>query len=98
MASGASGPSASMEITEPGLAASIISPMIDVPPTVCPSRATRTVASKLSAHFTNLAEARACSPLRLRIVTSAQGLFLFNTGLRSAPPLTPRRTAPGWRR
>src|SRR5690349_19740589 len=66
-------------ITAPWPAASIISPMIEVPPTVWPSRITRTVASKLSAHLTNLAEARACRPLRLRIVTSALGLLLFNT-------------------
>ena len=38
IASGASGPSASSMITAPGPAASIISPMIDVPPTLWPSR------------------------------------------------------------
>src|SRR5262245_54323435 len=77
-----------MAITAPRPAANIMSPMIDVPPTVWPSRTTRTVASKPSAHFTNLAEARACSPLRLRMVTSAQGLLLFNTGT-----LAPRRSS-----
>jgi hypothetical protein len=39
----------------PGLAASIISPMIDVPPTATPSFSTVTSASKLLASWTNLA-------------------------------------------
>ena len=43
----------------PGPAASAIRLMIDVPPTVRSSRVTRTLALKRSAHFTNLADARA---------------------------------------
>src|SRR5215470_17611949 len=71
-------------MTAPWLAASIIRPMIDVPPTVCPSRVPRTRASNSSAHLTNLAEARAWRPLRLRMVTSAHGLSLRSTVLAMA--------------
>src|SRR4029453_3854979 len=78
MASGPSGPSASSTITVPGPAASIIRPIMDVPSTVWPSRMTRTCASKVSAHLTNLAEARACIPLRLQMVTDARGLSWLN--------------------
>src|SRR5690606_8501 len=53
------------------LAASVSRPMMDVPPTDCPSRDTLILAEKPSAHLTNLAEARACKPFLLRIVTSA---------------------------
>jgi hypothetical protein len=72
-ASGPWGPCARKCSVEPGPAASIISPMIEVPPTEWPSRVTVIAASKVSASFTNLADARACKPLRLRIVTIASG-------------------------
>ena len=54
---GALGLDGSMQ--QPGAAASVISPMMDVPPTIWPSLLTRTSASKASAHFTKFAEARA---------------------------------------
>src|SRR5262249_48994027 len=79
MASGPSGPSASSTSTVPGPAAKAIRLMIEVPPTACLSFRTRTVASKPSAHLTNLAEARACRPLRLRIVTRARGVLSFSS-------------------
>ena len=43
----------------PGPADSIISPMIEVPPTVSPPRVTQTSALKRSTIWTNFAEARA---------------------------------------
>ena len=46
--------------------------MMEVPPTVWPSRVTRTCAVKFEAQRTNCAEARACSPFLLGIVTSAK--------------------------
>src|SRR5688572_1266279 len=60
--------------------------MMELPPTVCPSRVTRTKASNASAHLTNLAEARACRPFLFRMVTSALGLSSLDT-------LAPRRGA-----
>ena len=73
--SAACGPNASTEISVPGAAASIIRPMIEVPPTVSPQRVTRTSASKRSTVCTNLAEARACRPFWLMI-----GLVLVTHG------------------
>ena len=61
-----------MRIEWPWPAASIINPMIDVPPTVWPSRLTRTFAVKPEAQRTNCAEARACRPFLLGIITSAK--------------------------
>src|SRR5581483_351030 len=46
--------------------------MIDVPPTVWPSRVTRTSAVKREAQRTNCAEARACSPFLFGMTTSAK--------------------------
>ena len=48
-----------MSIVSPGAAASIISPMIDVPATLAPSLATVTTASKPCAQVTKRALARA---------------------------------------
>ena len=56
----------------PWPAASIIRPMIEVPPTVWPSRVTRIWALKSAAQRTNCAEARACRPFLLGITTSAK--------------------------
>src|SRR5215211_5898252 len=55
----ASGPIAETRIVVPGPADSIISPMMEVPPTVSPPRVTQTSALKRSTIWTNLAEARA---------------------------------------
>ena len=60
--SAACGPLASTVIVVPGPAASIIRPMIEVPPTVSSPRCTFTSASNFSTVCTNFAEARACSP------------------------------------
>ena len=54
-------------IVQPGLAASIIRPMIEVPPTVVPSFSTGSRHRSRSAIWTNLAEARACRPRWLMI-------------------------------
>jgi len=63
-----SGPCASTRISSPGAAASIISPMIDVPFTSSPpSRDTVITASYWLASVTNFALARACRPRLLRI-------------------------------
>src|SRR6185369_8457103 len=59
-----------MRITAPGAAASIISPMIEPPDTSVSPRATFTSASYWPAVLQNLAAARACRPLLLRISTS----------------------------
>jgi hypothetical protein len=59
MAASASGPIAETMIDVPGPAESIISPMIEVPPTVSPPRVTQTSALKRSTICTNFAEARA---------------------------------------
>ena len=64
--SAASRPVASTVIEVPGEAASIIRPMIEVPPTVSPPRMTRTSASNFSTSCTNFADARACSPCDCR--------------------------------
>ena len=48
-------------------AASIIRPMIDVPPTVSLPRVTQTSASNFSTSWTNFADARACRPRLLMI-------------------------------
>src|SRR6186713_292784 len=63
----ASGPIAETTTEVPGPAASIINPMIEVPPTVSLPRVTQTSALKRSTIWTNLAEARACRPRLLMI-------------------------------
>src|SRR5262249_46036132 len=65
--SAASRPLASTVIVVPGPAASIISPMIEVPPTTSWPRFTFTSASNFSTICTNFAEARACKPFLLQI-------------------------------
>src|SRR5262249_38531459 len=65
--SGASRPLASTVIVVPGPAASIISPMIEVPPTTSWPRLTFTSASNFSTVCTNFADARACNPFLLQI-------------------------------
>src|SRR4029450_3432959 len=65
--SAASRPLASTVIVVPGPAASIMRPMIEVPPTVSWPRLTFTSASNFSTVCTNLAEARACRPFLLQI-------------------------------
>src|SRR5690606_35850852 len=67
MAASASGPLAVTRMEQPGLAASIMRPMIDVPPTLMPSFSTEMVARNESASCTNLADALACSPRWLTI-------------------------------
>ncbi len=59
MTSAARLPLALTEMDVPGAAASIIRPMIEVPPTVSPARVTVTSASNFSTVWTNFAEARA---------------------------------------
>src|ERR1700694_1640910 len=58
----ASGPIAETVMDVPGPADSIISPMIEVPPTVSLPFVTQTSALKRSTICTNLADARACRP------------------------------------
>jgi uracil-DNA glycosylase len=65
--SAACGPLASTVIVVPGPAASIIRPMIEVPPTTSWPRLTFTSQSNLSTVCTNFAEARACNPFLLQI-------------------------------
>src|SRR5262245_52033533 len=65
--SAASRPLASTVIVVPRPAASIISPMIEVPPTTSWPRFTFTSASNFSTICTNFAEARACKPFLLQI-------------------------------
>src|SRR5882724_8329826 len=67
----ASGPIAETTIDVPGPADSIISPMIDVPPTVSPPLVTHTSALKRSTICTNFADARAWRP-RLLIIGSSR--------------------------
>src|ERR1039458_1620635 len=59
MAASASGPATETTMDVPGPADSIISPMMEVPPTVSPPRVTHTSALKRSTSCTNFAEARA---------------------------------------
>src|ERR1700736_5628277 len=68
----ASGPIAETTIDVPGPAASIIRPMIEVPPTVSPPRVTQTCALKRSTAWTNFAEARAFRPRLLMIRSSLE--------------------------
>src|SRR5487761_311371 len=63
----ASRPVAATVIDVPGAAASIIRPMIEVPPTLSLQRVTRTSASNFSTVCTNLADARACRPFLLQM-------------------------------
>src|ERR1700726_327863 len=60
-------PVASTVMVVPGPAPSIMSPMIEVPPTTSCPRLTLTSASNFSTVCTNLADARACNPLLLQI-------------------------------
>ena len=62
MTASASLPSATTSIAQPGAAASIINPMMELPQTVWPSLETLTRASNRSTNCTNFAEARACKP------------------------------------
>src|ERR1700726_4649018 len=62
MAASASGPVAETTIEVPGPADSIISPMMEVPPTVSLPFVTHPSALKRSTIWTNFAEARACRP------------------------------------
>ena len=86
----------------PGPADSIISPMIEVPPTVSLPRVTQTSALKRSTIWTNFAEARACRPRLLMIGSSreiapggiARPGVVFEDGASSS--LICRRE-PGWR-
>src|SRR5215472_8796012 len=71
IASSASGPSATMRISLPRLAASIISPMMDRASTVCPSLVTVMCEENRAAASTSLAEARACRPFLLMIFAVA---------------------------
>ena len=64
----ASGPVTSTKMLHPGEAANIMRSRIDVPSTDWSSRLTVILASKLSAHWTNLAEARAWRPRLLMMV------------------------------
>ena len=61
-AGSASGPETATDIVVPLAAASIIKPMIEEPETSLSPLVTRIFASNFSAHLTNLAAARACSP------------------------------------
>src|SRR5262249_8582382 len=70
MTSAASRPLASTVMVVPGPAESIISPMIEVPPTTSWPRLTFTSASNFSTVCTNLAEARACNPFLLQILST----------------------------
>src|SRR5690606_4843295 len=54
---------------EPRAAASMRRPMIESPETVCPSRVTQAAASCASTVSTNFAEARACRPFSLTMVS-----------------------------
>ena len=63
----ASLPVASTVMVAPGPAPSIMSPMIEVPPTTSCPRLTFTSASNFSTICTNFADARACNPLLLQI-------------------------------
>jgi hypothetical protein len=58
-----------MAMSVPGPAASIISPMIDWPPTSVPLRSTQISASNSATSLTNFAAARACRPRWLQMVT-----------------------------
>src|SRR6516164_10251271 len=90
MASRASGPVAETLIVVPGPAASIISPMIEVPPTVSLPRVTQTSALKRSTIWTNFADARACSP-RLLMIRSSWILRPRARSARVCFPATRRR-------
>src|SRR4029077_12807595 len=70
MTSAASLPVASTVMVVPGDAASIIRPMIEVPPTTSLPRMTRTAASNFSTVCTKRAEARACRPFLLQMVST----------------------------
>src|SRR5438552_6555741 len=84
-AGSASAPAASSSISQPGPAASIISPMIERPETLMSPLRTVTSASNRSASLTNFAAARACRPRWLRIVT-----------LRRAAPASPPAGSARW--
>src|ERR1700679_2030934 len=71
MASSASGPSATMVISLPNAAASIIRPMMERASTVCPSFVTVISEEKRAAASTSFAEARACNPFLLTIFAVA---------------------------
>src|SRR6185437_14112091 len=101
IAASASGPSAETIIVVPGAAASIISPMIERPPTVSLPRVTQTSEMKRSTVWTNFAEARACSPRLLMIRSSLEtappgtlGPGIFSAGASSSVIC---RRGPGWR-
>src|SRR6516164_3833144 len=99
-AAAACGPVAVIVIEVPGAAASIISPMIEVPPTVSWPRVTRTSASNFSTVCTNLAEARACRPFLLQITrarTTASSAACAS-GMRAllCPVAFIFRSVPGW--
>ena len=88
-------------IVVPGPADSIISPMIEVPPTVSPPRVTQTSALKRSTIWTNFAEARACRPRLLMMGISRDTAPCGTLGPASssgdaASSLICRRE-PGWR-
>src|SRR5690606_31229114 len=68
-ASRACRPVAWTRMVAPGPAPSIMSPMMELPATVVPSRTTWISASKHSAVRTKRADARACRPLRLTMVS-----------------------------
>src|SRR6476660_4612995 len=61
-----------------------------------PDSTRATVASNASAHLTNFADARACKPLRLQIVTSALGFLLSNTtqAFANAPKVPTAQASP----
>ena len=80
MAASASGPIAETTMEVPGPADSIISPMIEVPPTVSLPLVTQTSALKRSTICTNFAEARACRPRLLMMGSSRDTAPVGNTG------------------
>ena len=82
-----------------GPAASIIRPMIEVPPTTSLPRLTFTSASNFSTVCTNLAEARACKPFLLQISSTRMTGLVRRMTSRVVPPagsLICRRER-GWR-
>src|SRR3546814_4706855 len=75
-------------MSQPGPAASIMSPMMEQPGTRVSLFSTVTCASNCSASFTNLAAARACSPFWLDTVTvrrADDGAAASLAGLSSFP-------------
>ena len=92
----------------PQAAASDIRPMIEVPPTVSLQRVTRTSASNFSTVWTNLAEARACSPFSLQMRRTrtmappvaaarptARGAIPSRPPSKSSPPIPHQTVPPG---